>query len=360
MSDDAMMPFLQSLCEHAGIAIIATDEAFVIRFWNTAAERMFERPARSAIGQPIWLIIPPERHSLAQRLLERAVQRSETSELELRQSDSAGKTHHLAVTVSPIPATDGQVVGVSICVRDVTKGMELLRDVAETQRMAALALMAGAVAHHFNNLLGGAMTAMDFAQDAGDPDMLRRALKTAMSALTRVSGLTHGLLAFAEGDRTESPVGDAAAAVQQFVSRLRSEWAGQNIVLETDLQVHGARLPTRLFLIILEVLTTNACEAMVEGGTLRIELKKGPGTTVILRVCDTGAGIPEEQLRHVFEPFFTTKRATSPDEPEHLGLGLAVVHGIVKDLGGTITLEPREPAGIVCTVCLPVTIEPAR
>jgi len=287
MSDDAMMPFLQSLCEHAGIAIIGTDETFVIRFWNMAAERMFECPARTATGQPIWLIIPPERHSLAQRLLERAVLRGETSELELRQQDSAGKTHHLAVTVSPVPNADGQVAGVSICVRDVTKGMELLRDVAETQRMAALGLMAGAVAHHFNNLLGGAMTAMDFAQDAGDPDMLRRAVKTAMWALSRVSGLTFALLAFAEGDHSESPVGDAAAAIEQFVSRLRGEWAGQSIVVETDLRVSGARLPNKRLLTILEVLTTNACEAMAEGGTLRIELKKGPGTTVILRVCDT-------------------------------------------------------------------------
>lgn len=360
MSDEAIMPFLQSLCEHAGIAIVGTDENFVIRFWNFAAERMFGYTAEAAMGQPIWLIIPPERHGLAQRMLDRAVSRGETSELELRRPDASGKTHHLAVTVSPVPSAGGRVVGASICIRDVTRGMDLLRDVAEMQRMSALGSMAGAVAHHFNNLLGGALTALDFAQDAGDPELLRRALKIALSALVRVSELTRGLLAFAEGDHTESPTEDATATVRRFVDRKRAEWARRNVVLETNLRSLGARLPTRRLLTILEALTANACEAMVGGGTLRIELEQGPGTTVVLRVSDTGVGIPEEQLRHVFEPFYTTKRAAGPDDAEHIGLGLAVVHGIVKDLGGTISLGRADTGGAVCTVCLPAQFETAR
>jgi len=161
-----MMPFLRSLCEHAGIAIIGTDEQFVIRFWNVAAERMFGKSASAAVGQPIWLIIPPERHGLAQRMLDRAVMRGETSDIELRRTGPDGRKHHLAVTFSPVPGDQKQSGGVSICVRDVTKGMDLMRDVAEMQRMSALGSMSGAVAHHFNNLLGGALTALDFVQDS--------------------------------------------------------------------------------------------------------------------------------------------------------------------------------------------------
>jgi PAS domain S-box-containing protein len=356
MFEERMMPFLQSLCEHAGIAIIATDERFIIRFWNAAAERMFEEPTSRAIGQPIWLIIPPERHGLAQRMLERAVLRAETSEVELRRTDRAGRTHHLAVTMSPIPDHDGRVVGVSICIRDVTQGMDLLRDVAEMQRMSALGSMAGAVAHHFNNLLGGALTALDFAQDADDSEQLRRALKTAMSALGRVSTLTHGLLVFAEGDHSETPTGDAAEVIRQFISGRQATWSKAHISVRTQLQPLQARLPVKRLTAILEALTANACEAMVGGGILRIELVRGPGMTVILRISDTGKGIPQEQLRHVFEPFFTTKRVIRPEEAEHAGLGLAVVHGIVKDMGGTITLEHGESGGTVCTVCLPADL----
>jgi PAS domain S-box-containing protein len=358
MSDDAMRPFLQSLCEHAGIAIIATDAGFVIRFWNAAAEQMFGSSAAEAIGQPIWLIIPPERHGLAQRMLERAALRGETSDFELRRAGPDGRKHYLAVTVSPIPDPDGRIAGISVCVRDVTKGMDLLRDVAETQRMSALGSMAGSVAHHFNNLLGGALTTLDFAQDVSDLEMLRRSMRTAISALTRVSELTHGLLTFAEGDRSESLTGDATVTVNQFVARRRPEWTRRHIALEVDVQPLNAQVSPKRLKTILEVLTTNACEAMAGGGTMRIELVRGPGTTIILRVCDTGAGIPEEQVRHVFEPFFTTKHADTLDETEHIGLGLAVVHGIVKDLGGTITLGGGESGGTVCTVCLPASFNP--
>jgi len=352
-----MMPFLRSLCEHAGIAIIGTDEQFVIRFWNVAAERMFGKSASAAVGQPIWLIIPPERHGLAQRMLDRAVMRGETSDIELRRTGPDGRKHHLAVTFSPVPGDQKQSGGVSICVRDVTKGMDLMRDVAEMQRMSALGSMSGAVAHHFNNLLGGALTALDFVQDSFEVETLRRGLRTAMTALSRVSELTFGLLAFAEGDRSESPTGDAAETVQQFVSSRRKEWAGKHIFVETDLRPLKAKLPSKRLLTILRILTANAREAMAGGGTLRIELSKGPGTTIIFRVRDSGAGMPEEQIRHVFEPFFTTKRAVNPEDPEHIGLGLAIVYGIVKDLGGTITLERGEPGGMVCTVCLPADLE---
>lgn len=357
MSDNPMTSFISSLCQHAGITIIATDEQFVIRFWNSAAERMFGQPASAAIGQPIWLIIPPERHGLAQRMLERAVTRGETSEVELRRTGPDGRKHYLAVTISPVPDEHHHVVGVSICVRDVTKGMDLMRDVAETQRMSALGSMSGAIAHHFNNLLGGALTALDFVQDSFEVETLRRGLRTALTALSRVSEITLALLTFAEGDRTDSPTDDVVDTVRQFVAGRRKEWARNRISVETELRPLRAKLPAKRLMTLLRILTTNACEAMVGGGTLRIELSKGPGMTVVLRVRDTGAGVPEEQIRHVFEPFFTTKRAVNPEDPEHIGLGLAVAYGLVKGMGGTITLEPGDPKGTVCTVCLPVHLE---
>jgi len=357
MSDDAMTPFLCSLCQHAGIAIIATDQQFVIRFWNSAAERMFGKSASAAIGQPVWLIIPPERHGLAQRMLERAVTRGETSEVELRQTGPDGRKHYLAVTISPVPGDQKQAAGVSICARDVTKGMDLMRDVAETQRMSALGSMSGAVAHHFNNLLGGALTALDFVQDSFEVETLRRGLRTAMTALSRVSEMTLALLAFAEGDRSESPMGDAVDTVRQFVSSRRKEWANNHVSVETELQPLRAKLPSKRLMTILRILTTNACEAMMGGGILRIELSKGPGMTVILRVRDTGTGMAEEQIRHVFEPFFTTKQAVRPEDPEHIGLGLAIAYGLIRGLGGTITLERGDPSGMVCTVCLPSELE---
>jgi two-component system, cell cycle sensor histidine kinase and response regulator CckA len=353
MSAEPMEQFLKSLCEHAGIAIIATDDRLLIRFWNDAAARLFGHSAAAALGQPIWLIIPPDRHGLAQRTFDRALARAETSEFDIRYPGPQDRACYLAVTVSPVLGENRRVVGVSICVRDVTKGMELLRDVAETQRMSALSSMAGAVAHYFNNLLGGAMTVLDFVQDAADAEVLRRALRTVISALGRVSALTYGLSTFAEGDHSETPVANVTDIVRDYLAQKEEEWLRLHVVLEADLDSIDVAVPLKRLITVLDVLTTNACEAMFGGGALRVELKPGPGDTFVLRVADTGAGVPQEQVRHVFEPFFTTKRALETGQPEHTGLGLAIVHGIIKDLDGTVTLQQGKTGGTVCTICLP-------
>jgi signal transduction histidine kinase len=232
--------------------------------------------------------------------------------------------------------------------------MELLRNVAEAQRMSALGSMAGAVAHHFNNLLGGIMTTIDFAQEADDAEMNRRALRTTATVLARAKMLAHSLLAFAEGDHSDSPSEDMTETVGRFIESNRAKWAELDIEVEADLEAVGVSAPAKRVLTVLDVLTTNAREAMLDGGTMRVGLSRVGHDRVSLQVSDTGVGVPAEQVRHVFDPFFTTKRSQESGHPTHPGLGLAVVHGIVKDLGGTVTLDPREGGGSVLTVNLPV------
>ena len=345
--------FFENICVHTGLAVIATDEHFHIRFWNAAAGRLFGGSAETMLGQPIVSVMPAEQRGLFQRLLERALNRGEVKELEFRYEDPTGRDTYLAVTVSPITEQSRGNVGVSICIRDVTRGMEMVREVAEAQRMSALGLMAGAVAHHFNNLLGGAITTIDFAQTSDNPELLRRTLEATASVLARASSLTQSLLAFAEGDRSSSPTAEATAIVQGFVARYTERWAEQDIVVETELESLPATVPVKYLLTVLEMLASNACQAMLDGGTLRFELSGTDEGQILLRVCDTGVGMTAEHRRHAFEPFFTTRRAPGDGPGEHVGLGLAVVHGIVKDMGGTVALEPAEGGGTVCSVRLP-------
>ena len=74
--------------------------------------------------------------------------------------------------------------------------------------------------------------------------------------------------------------------------------------------------------------------------------------SIVLCVSDTGTGLPDEATHRVFEPFFTTKTSTSPDD--HIGLGLAVVHGLVRQLGGSATLTSKPSDGTTCTIRLPI------
>jgi signal transduction histidine kinase len=98
---------------------------------------------------------------------------------------------------------------------------------------------------------------------------------------------------------------------------------------------------------------------MPEGGTLRIETcVSADSTEMLLRISDTGLGMSEFDLRHAFEPFFTTKCEGTPGSSEHPGLGLAVVHGIVRSLGGAVTLASNAGEGTCCTVHLPMISPP--
>ncbi|GMV97174.1 MAG: PAS domain S-box protein [Phycisphaerae bacterium] len=353
--DDA---FFHNMCLHAGVALIATDAQLRIRFWNPAATRMLGGTAEGMAGRPIGDIVPEDRRELAERLCERTLNRGDVGEFEFDYRRPSGEALYLAVTLSPIVAADGRRVGVSVYLRDVTRRMELERSMAEAQKMSALGQMAGQVAHHFNSLLGGMIIALEYARNSDNPDLLCRAVDTTLSALTRACRLTQGLLAFAQGDRSQCALGDLSEVVGQFAADLSPKLAAAGIRLELDIEPVAGCVPTQRIITVLEHLTANAREAMPDGGALRIELKALPGEPkAVLRVADTGCGIPAEHLPHVFEPFYTTKSG-GHDLENHAGLGLAVVHGIVKEMGGTVSLCSSLANGTVCSIVLPLSPGP--
>jgi C4-dicarboxylate-specific signal transduction histidine kinase len=250
----------------------------------------------------------------------------------------------------------GRGTGVSVYIRDVTRRIESERALTEATKMAALGAMAGAIAHHFNNVLGGLVTSADFAQSSDDPDLLRRVLKSIVNTLTRASQLTQALLAFAEGDHSDSELADVGETVRQFIETVEPKLTRSGIRVEAQIAPVRLRIPARRLRTVLDCLTANACEAMPEGGTLRIEICVPPDATeMLLRITDTGAGMSEFDLRHAFEPFFTTKCEGTPGSVEHPGLGLAVVHGIIRSLGGAVTLASNPGEGTCCTIHLPLS-----
>lgn len=346
--------FFQDLCQYAGLALIATDEELHIRFWNPAASRMLGGSAEAMVGQRVSSIVPAERRELANRLFERTLSRGDISQFEFPYRSPTGQSTYLAVTISPIVEPQGRTVGISVYIRDVTRRMELEREMADAQKMSALGSMAGQVAHHFNSLLGGILMSLDFVQNSDDPVVLRRAVRNTLTALTRINSMTQALSAFAEGDRSQCPIERLSDTVGRFVAGLEPKLAGRGVRLEHSIQPTELRLPGKRILTVLENLAANALEAMSSGGTLGIELRSGPDPGhVELSVSDTGPGITAENLPHVFEPFFTTKCSTS-GESSHPGLGLAVVHGIVRELGGTVVMRSIPGEGAVCTVVLPL------
>lgn len=344
---------LGHLCADAGVAIIAANAALRITYWNPSASRLLGASQESMIGQSITGIVPGERRELAARLLNRALERGEISEFEFEYRDQQGNKADLAVTISPILDDTKVISGLSVILRNLTRRLDFEREQAQSRKMSALGGMAGAVAHHFNNLFGGIITSIDFAKESSDPRALRRALATTAASLERATEMTVRLLAFAEGDHSATDGQDMTRTVIDYLRDHIDDLQNRRIEMQSAVEEVDAELPAKLVRSLLDNLIANACEAMHTGGTLNVELRRvDAGKTILLRVSDSGVGLTEEQIWRAFEPFYTGKAQEIGGEA-HTGLGLAVVHGIVKDLGGSVTLGSGECGGAVCTIRIP-------
>lgn len=346
--------FYRRLCECAGVGMLATDEECRIRFCNQMAADLFGLQPADLIGRPLAELVPPEHRDLAHRHLAKALA-GEVCRFDFRQPAGDHKAH-VSMTVSPIDCATASA-GVSVVLADVTRQMHMARKMARLQKMAALESMAGAVAHHFNNLIGGVLTTLDFAKSSGDTIIMARALNNTLPALERLRTMTQRLLAFAEGDHGDNNLTPLGRIVREHVDRLTDELSRRGIELHASIQPIQDPVPDRPMQAVLEALTTNAIEAMPDGGRLSVILEAAGPDKRRLAIADTGLGVRPEHVQRLFEPFFTTKQSDRDRTDRHPGLGLAVVHGIVSDLGGTAEVHVAPEAGIEVEILLPVSPE---
>ena len=203
--------YLRQLCEHLDVALLATDTDLNVRLWNAAATRMFGAGAERMIGTSITSLVPQERRRVAERVLRRAVEAGESADFEFQYPDAKGRPRELIVTVSPILSKSGTPAGASACFRDITRRISMQNELNESRKMRALGTMAGAIAHHFNNILGGVITRVDYAIERNEPTVAARVLRQTSRALLRASRLVNGLLALSTDEQRAEDLADAWA-----------------------------------------------------------------------------------------------------------------------------------------------------
>jgi signal transduction histidine kinase/CheY-like chemotaxis protein len=245
--------------------------------------------------------------------------------------------------------------------QEIAERTRLEQQLLQAQKMEALGQLAGGIAHDFNNLLTVIMGNLSLARLQAGPDgKVAALLQAAEQGTHRASDLTRQLLAVGRRTFSMPTALDLHNVVQEVVQILRRT-IDPRIVIDTPSaevvwMVHADS--GQMFQALMN-LCVNARDAMPDGGRLRIELqnitKKPLGLTdgpsacfVRLSVSDTGVGMNPETCRRIFEPFFTTKEVG-----KGMGLGLAMVYGIVTQNKGTITVDSRLGAGSKFTIELP-------
>jgi PAS domain S-box-containing protein len=269
----------------------------------------------------------------------------------------------LPVEVSLRTAVIEGVVHRQAIVRDITERRRLELEVHLADRMASVATLSAGVAHEVNNPLSYVLANVDYALSRLDqlpeglPE-LRKALEDARGGATRVGQIVRDLRTFSRAGEAERTDVDVRQVLQGAVTLAQTE-IRQRAQLSLELGpvppvVGNAHRLGQVFLNLL----VNATQAIPPGHPERHLVQAttavAPDGRVQIEITDTGAGIPAEMLPRIFDPFFTTRAIG-----QGLGLGLAIVHGIVTDLGGEVSVRSEPGGGSIFTVLLPAKRGPA-
>jgi PAS domain S-box-containing protein len=248
-------------------------------------------------------------------------------------------------------------------IEDITGRRALEDQVRQSQKMDAIALLAGGTSHDFNTLLTGMLGYAELllmSSDLDDAD--RRKVEAIVAAAVQARAITQQLLALGRKQEFKTTVVNVSALItdlEDFLKRM----AGPKTKMLTDLRwdVDGVSADATQLTQVVMNLVANARDAMPQGGDLRIQTSAlslataspdfpgiEPGEYLVLAVSDTGVGMDENTQARIFEPFFTTKA-----EGKGTGLGLAMVHGIVEQSGGHIRVSSRPDVGSTFRILLP-------
>lgn len=266
-------------------------------------------------------------------------------------------------TAAPLGVDDEP--GVLIALRDLTEYVDLRKRLEQSERMAAVGLLAAGVAHEINNPLSVVISNLGFALTEPSLDHeLREALRDARDAADRVSQIVGDLRPLTRPRTDEQRLIHPAQPLSIALHATRASWKSACAVkLELGPMPGVIGSATRLSQVLINVIE-NACHAMTGQSTPAPTLVIGCGTTTqgeaFISVTDTGPGVPDALRERIFEPFFTTR-----GHHQGTGLGLLVARGIAASHGGTLELAPHAGRGSTFTLILPahegsLPVEPTR
>jgi PAS domain S-box-containing protein len=354
----------------------ATDAIYVaqdgrIRFHNSRTAEMTGRSGEDLIDRPFADFIHPEdREMVLDRHRRRLAGEDPPSTYTFRILGKTGAV--LCVELNTVRISWENRPATLNFIRDVTEQKRLEEQLQQAQKMEAIGTLAGGIAHDFNNILSSVMGYTELSLEQAEKDSpLHSNLSQVMAAGMRARNLVKQILTVSRKDAPRKKPLPLAPLVREALKMLRSTIPSS---IELEEQVEDGELvvhadPTQIHQVLMN-LATNALHAMTDmEGRLAVSIRKArfdpaetgdlqpdipPGDYARLAVSDTGVGISESHLEKIFEPYYTTK-----EKGRGTGLGLAVVHGIVKSHNGHISVASRPGAGTCVSIHLPLAGSPA-
>jgi PAS domain S-box-containing protein len=359
--------YLENLFRASPDAIFVTDADGYIVMANESVYDVYGYRPDEMIGQHAAILTSDDEKAwresvvLIEKVFEQGLVRNWVADRQRKE----GRVIQIETSVVLLKNPDGTPWGAISSSRDITDRKRLEEQVRQSQKMEAIGTLAGGIAHDFNNILGAIIGYTELSKDLSEGNSdLERNLSQVLKAADRAKNLVQQILAFSRKSESELKSLQLHLVVKEALNLLRSS-IPTTIDIKTDIAAANDVAiadATQVHQIVMN-LCANAAQAMQQkGGVLAVTLKAvdldnhsvrayadiESGHYVRLSVRDTGEGIPRHIINRIFEPFFTTKAVGAGT-----GMGLAVVHGIVKSLKGDIKVYSEPGKGTVFHVLLP-------
>ena len=265
----------------------------------------------------------------------------------------------ITINYLPIKAPDEQIIGTVIVFQDITEKQQTEQELLKAAKLDSLGILAGGVAHDFNNILAGILANLQLAMiKIKKHQDISKHLENTIEISRKASDLTKQLLTFAKGG---DPVKKSVAIANLITNTVLFTLSGSKVKAEFHLRedLWVVDIDEGQINQVINNLTINAEQAMPIGGILEIygenvafnmENQHKPGHYVQLAIRDHGIGIPAEIINQIFDPFFTTKKTGN-------GLGLSTSYSIIKKHNGYLEVESTPGIGTTFYILLPASME---
>ncbi len=358
----------RELVQSANSIIMRMDTEGKITFFNTYAQNFFGYREEEIIGKNVVGTIVPERNiagfDLALMIKDIGAHPERYVSNENENIRRNGERVQVTWMNKAIYDKGGNVSEILCVGIDVTEKWQLEKRLAQAQKMESIGTLAGGIAHDFNNILSAVIGYTELSLiDIPKGSALQNNLQQVLKAGGRAKDLVRQILTFSRQRENELVPVKVSLIVNEALKLLRASLP-TTIKMRHHIKSYLAVLtdPTNIHQVLMNLCTNASFAMQEEGGVLEVSLSDvdldadfakqhpdvKPGKFIRLIVSDTGYGMSPEVSERIFDPFFTTKKMG-----QGTGMGLSVVHGIVKSHGGTIIVESSPGKGSAFSVFLP-------
>jgi two-component system NtrC family sensor kinase len=360
---DDQRRFTAKVIDALPVGLYVIDRDYRIQAWNRKRETGTQGvPREEAIGRPIFEVLSRQPRELLRREFDEVLASGRMQVLE-QESHASGEVRYFRISKIPLRLNDDEVTHVIATGEDITEWKGVQRQIAQSEKLAAIGQLAAGVMHEINNPLatiGACCEAVSAVAEDAAPEVkagIAEYVKIMDTEVQRCKRIVEGLLDVSRPRSGTRLLTDVNKVMEDTLFLLKHHERFKRVSLQRDLTagLPGVQANSEQLIQVFMALMLNAMDAMDARGTLTIHtsLNAERADEVVIAFSDTGSGIPGHDIQKIFEPFYTTK-----PQGRGTGLGLSICYGIVADHRGRIEVDSQLGRGSTFRVILPTGEDP--